>query len=134
MKSGYLYLKAIPHSHINLFWKLNRFYLYKWNEALSNINAIYLICDSKNGKQYIGSTYGKQGLLGRWTEYYKTKDGGDVMIKKHLKSYPDAFLDFQFTILRVLQKSISINEATDIETLYKNKLLTRSSFYGLNMN
>ncbi len=106
----------------------------KWNEALSNINAIYLICDSKNGKQYIGSTYGKQGLLGRWTEYYKTKDGGDVKIKEHLKSYPDAFIDFQFTILRVLQKPITINEAVEIESLYKDKLLTRNAIYGLNDN
>ncbi|MCR5587796.1 MAG: GIY-YIG nuclease family protein [Lachnospiraceae bacterium] len=106
----------------------------KWNEALSNINAIYLICDSKNGKQYIGSTYGKQGLLGRWTEYYKTKHGGDVMLKEHLKSFPDAFIDFQFTILRVLQKPISLNEAIEIESIYKDKLLTRSSCYGLNKN
>ncbi|WP_028243404.1 GIY-YIG nuclease family protein [Pseudobutyrivibrio ruminis] len=106
----------------------------KWNEALSNINAIYLICDSMNGKQYIGSTYGKQGLLGRWSEYYKSKDGGDAKIKEHLKSYPDAFLNFQFTILRVLQKPITINEAVEIENLYKDKLLTRESVYGLNMN
>lgn len=106
----------------------------KWNEALSNINAIYLICDKKRSKQYIGSTYGTQGLLGRWTDYYKTKDGGDVGIKSHLNEHPKAFLDFQFTILKVLQKPISINEATDVESLYKNKLLTRTSSYGLNDN
>ena len=106
----------------------------KWREALSNVNAIYLICDTKHNKQYIGSTYSDEGVLGRWTNYIKTKDGGDVGIKEHLKKYPDAYLDFQFTILKILPKPISIDEATQVESLYKNKLCTRNKDYGLNRN
>ncbi len=106
----------------------------KWREALSNVNGIYLICDTKRNKQYIGSTYNDIGILGRWTEYVKTLDGGDVGIKSHLRKYPDAHFDFQFTILRVLPKPISINEATQIESLYKNKLCTRNEENGLNRN
>ena len=106
----------------------------KWREALSNVNAIYLICDTKHNKQYIGSTYNDEGVLGRWTNYIKTKDGGDVGIKEHLKKYPDAYLDFQFTILKILPKPISIDEATQVESLYKIKLCTRNECYGLNCN
>ena len=106
----------------------------KWKEALENVNGIYLICDTKQNKQYIGSTYNDIGILGRWTDYVKTLDGGDIGIKEHLKTYPDAYLDFQFTILKVLPKPISINEATQVESLYKEKLCTRNLIYGLNRN
>ncbi len=106
----------------------------KWIDALENVNGIYLICDTKRHKQYIGSTYNVDGILGRWTQYYKTHHGGDADIKAHLKKYPDAYYDFQFTILRILPKNITNKEATNIESLYKKKLCTRNSTYGLNMN
>ena len=106
----------------------------KWIDALKNVNGIYLICDTKKNKQYVGSTYNDDGILGRWTEYYKTHHGGDVDIKAHLKKYPDAYYDFQFTILRVLPKNVTDKEAINIESLYKNKLCTRNPDYGLNKN
>lgn len=37
----------------------------EWHTALSSVNEIYLIVDRNNGNQYIGSAYGKDGLLGR---------------------------------------------------------------------
>ena len=55
-------------------------------------------------------------------------------IKEHLKNHPDAYLNFQFTILKILPKPISIDEATQVESLYKNKLCTRNECYGLNCN
>ena len=106
----------------------------KWIDALKNVNGIYLICDTTRNKQYIGSTYNDDGILGRWTDYYKTHHGGDVDIKAHLKNYPDAFWDFQFTILRILPKNVTDKEAINIESTYKNKLCTRNSDYGLNRN
>ena len=63
----------------------------KWCDALKNVNGIYLICDTKYGKQYIGSTSNEDGILGRWSNYAKTHDGGDTGIKAHLKKYPDAY-------------------------------------------
>jgi hypothetical protein len=106
----------------------------KWRDALSNVNGIYLICDTVRHKQYIGSTYNDIGILGRWTEYKKTRHGGDIGIKNLLNQYPDAYNDFQFTILRVLPNPISMNEAIQIEILYKDKLRTIKTEYGLNLN
>lgn len=106
----------------------------KWIEALKNVNGIYLICDTKRNKQYVGSTYNDDGILGRWTEYYKTHHGGDVDIKEHLRKYPDAYYDFQFTILRILPKNVADKEAIRLESIYKNKLCTRNPEYGLNKN
>lgn len=103
-----------------------------WNLALSSINAIYLILDRKTGKQYIGSTYGQDGLLGRWRSYVDTKHGGDEGIKAALKERPEGYKHFQFTILRVLPKTITADEAIQIESLYKEKLGTRK--FGMNQN
>lgn len=96
----------------------------KWRDALKNVNGIYLICDTKHNKQYIGSTYNGEGILGRWSNYYRTKHGGDEGLKDHLKKHPDAYLDFQFSILKILPNLISPAEAIKIENLYKNKLCT----------
>lgn len=106
----------------------------KWRDALKNVNGIYLICDTKRGKQYIGSTYNEGGIFGRWSNYIRTKDGGDVGIKAHLKKHPNAYLDFQFTILKILEKTVEQKEATDIESLYKKKLCTRDEESGMNKN
>ena len=106
----------------------------KWREALSNVNGIYLICDTKHHKQYVGSTYNNDGILKRWDEYVKTCDGGDVKIKEHLKKHPKAYQDFQFTILKLLPNPVTQKEAVDAETLYKKKLCTYNEEYGLNLN
>ena len=106
----------------------------KWIEALKNVNGIYLICDTKRNKMYVGSTYNDEGILGRWTEYHRNHHGGDVDIKEHLKKHPDAYYDFQFTILRILPKNVTDKEAIKVESVYKNKLCTRNSGYGLNKN
>lgn len=50
-----------------------------WQEALSIINGIYVITDTSNGKQYVGSTYGYNGVWQRWEGYVKTN--GHVMIR-----------------------------------------------------
>ncbi len=107
----------------------------KWSEALSCVNGIYLICDKKRNKQYIGSTYNDKGILGRWKDYCsKGHDGGDEGLKEHLKKNKDAYYDFQFTILRILPLRISQKQATDVETIFKQKLCTKNKSYGLNRN
>lgn len=107
----------------------------KWQDALSEVNGIYLICDIKNNKQYIGSTYNSDGILGRWMNYIKDPYTGDnVEISTHIQQFPDAYKSFQFSILKILPKDISQVEAIRIENLYKKKLNTRNSVYGLNRN
>lgn len=106
----------------------------KWRDALSNVNGIYLICDTKCNKQYIGSTYNQDGILGRWKDYVDSHDGGDKEIAAHLKRNPNAYWDFQFTILRILPKTVTDKEAVLVESLYKRKLNTRNTDYGMNLN
>ncbi|WP_460268857.1 GIY-YIG nuclease family protein [Bacillus luti] len=103
-----------------------------WHKALSSINAIYAITDCSNGKLYIGSSYNKGGLLGRWKDYADTVHGGNNALKSLYNQNNDAHLQFQYSILKVLPKDVTPLEAVEIEKKYKQKLQTIK--YGYNEN
>ena len=104
-----------------------------WHTALSSINAVYLIVDRENGRQYVGSAYGRGGLLERWTCYVKSLHGGNKLMKKLLCDYPDRYIHFQFSILQLLPKTATPDDVIQTETLWKKKLLTYEPF-GMNQN
>jgi len=103
-----------------------------WHTALSSIYAVYLITDTSNGKQYIGSAYGKDGLLARWKEYIATGHGHTKEMTDIMNVCPEQYKHFQFSILQILPKNLSDDEVIKIESLYKDKLLTRQ--FGMNSN
>ena len=103
-----------------------------WHTALSSINAVYLIVDKKSGKQYVGSAYGENGLLGRWAYYVNSLHGNNKKLKELICAYPERYHQFQFSILQMLPKTVTNDEIIQIENLYKKKLLTIS--FGLNDN
>jgi hypothetical protein len=102
----------------------------EWHTMLSSVAGIYLIMDTKGGQQYVGSAYGKKGILGRWKEYAIAGHGGNELLKKILEVDSTAAKHFQFTILRTLPKTLTTKEVIRYENLYKNKLGTRA--FGLN--
>ncbi len=104
-----------------------------WHTALSSINAVYLIVDRENGRQYVGSAYGRGGLLERWTCYVKSLHGGNKLMKELLCDYPDRYTHFQFSILQLLPKTATPDDVIQTETLWKKKLLTYEPF-GMNQN
>lgn len=104
-----------------------------WHTALSSVNAVYLIVDRENGRQYVGSAYGRGGLLERWTCYVKSLHGGNKLMKKLLCDYPDRYIHFQFSILQLLPKTATPDDVIQTETLWKKKLLTYEPF-GMNQN
>ncbi len=96
-----------------------------WKKRLDCCNCIYLIQDTKTGKQYVGSTYGNDGIWGRWKEYAATGHGDDDLLIQELEN--DALYAmkyFQWTILEILPLKISGNEAIDRESLWKKKFCT----------
>lgn len=70
-----------------------------WQAALSAVNAVYLIVDTKSGQQYVGSAYGKDGLLGRWRIYVDSLHGHNKLMKEVICAHPDRYKFFQFSIL-----------------------------------
>ena len=103
-----------------------------WHTALSSVNAIYLIVDQETGKQYVGSAYGKDGLLGRWSCYVNSLHGNNKLMKELICAYPERYHHFQFSIFQILPKTVTDDEVIQTESLYKKKLLTVP--FGMNDN
>ena len=105
-----------------------------WRRVLSAVKGVYLISDTLTGKLYIGSAYGEEGLWGRWCDYVATNGHGG---NKELKALIDedweyACKHFQFSILMLLPKTVTPDEAIRKEQLFKRKLGSNS--FGLNNN
>lgn len=103
-----------------------------WHTALSSVNAIYLIVDRETGKQYVGSAYGKEGLLGRWACYVNSLHGNNKLMKELICTYPERYHHFQFSILQILPKTVTDDEVIQTESLFKKELL--SIAFGMNDN
>ena len=105
----------------------------EWKSKLEACNCIYLILDKSNGKHYIGSTYNKQGIWGRWSIYAETGHGNDISLKALLDKDPShAQKYFQWSILEILPLNVVDTVAIDRESLYKEKFGTRE--FGYNNN
>ena len=103
-----------------------------WQAALSAVNAVYLIVDTKSGQQYVGSAYGKDGLLGRWRIYVDSLHGHNKLMKEVICAHPDRYKFFQFSILQILPKTLTDDEVIHTESLWKEKL--QSIRLGMNDN
>ncbi len=110
----------------------------EWKTRLEACNCVYVITDKSNGRQYVGVTYKglkagmKGGILSRWTEYAETGHGEDVTLKKLCQDNPNYAENFQWSILETLPLSVIPKVAIDIETRWKDKLLTK--VWGYNNN
>lgn len=104
-----------------------------WKKMLSVIKGIYLISDIKTGKLYVGSAYGEDGIWGRWYSYVLTDGhGGNKQLKELVAKNNDYAKNFKFSVLMILPKTITADQAIEKERLFKNKLGTNS--FGLNSN
>jgi hypothetical protein len=105
----------------------------EWFNALSRLQAIYLILDKKIGFQYVGTTYGENGLWQRWETYGKgDHTGGNSEFIKLKKENINFYQNFQFSILEVLSKTANQKYCTEKEKNWKDKLGSRA--FGLNKN
>ena len=105
-----------------------------WHRTLSNINGVYLICDNHTGRLYVGSAYGTEGVWGRWAEYVATGgNGGNKSLMELTAADPlYASKHFLFSLLMLLPKTVTPEEAIRKEQLFKRKLGTLTC--GLNNN
>jgi len=89
-----------------------------------------LITDKKTGKMYVGSAYGEDMILGRWTSYVKNGHGGN----KELKDLEFDYIkeNFRFSILDIYKSTIDDNVILKREAWWKNTLQTRE--FGYNKN
>lgn len=104
-----------------------------WKTALGNVSGIYLVADTKTGKQYVGSAYGDKGLWQRWEAYATKGHGGNKELRQLLVDKgTDYATNFRFTILEVVDLNASEEYLLAREGHWKDALLTRQ--FGYNSN
>ena len=106
----------------------------EWRDKLKAVNGIYGIADKSNGKLYVGSAYGYEGIWGRWKVYAETNGHGnnDMLVELLGKNKDYAWDNFQWFILETFSLDVSDDYAIHRENLYKEKLCTR--LFGYNKN
>lgn len=106
-----------------------------WIAALENQKAVYLITDTHNGKQYVGSAYGENGmLLQRWRNYIQSGHGGN---KELVGIVEDVGFDyvkeyFQYSILENYNARVDKHIILQRESWWKETLCTRKFGYNAN--
>ena len=104
-----------------------------WRSALANIAGVYVITDTENGLQYVGSAYGGVGLWQRWSEYAKSGHGGNKELRKLLREKgKDHARNFQFSLVEVCDINADSDYIISRESHWKEVLRTRE--FGLNSN
>ncbi|MDJ0312594.1 GIY-YIG nuclease family protein [Arthrobacter sp. H35-D1] len=96
-----------------------------WRAALSEVQGIYLITDSTNGKQYFRKADGSERILGRWSTYAKDGHGGNIALRELAyisvpggvkKQKTDHARQFVFSLLRVFGPSTPSTEVNAAES------------------
>ena len=106
----------------------------EWRDKLKAVNGIYGIVDQSNGKLYVGSAYGDEGIWGRWKVYAETNGQGnnDMLVELLSKNKDYAWDHFQWFILETFPLDVTDDYAVHRENLYKEKLCTRKFGYNIN--
>ena len=84
-----------------------------WRNALSSVYGVYVITDTKTGKQYVGSAYGEDGVYGRWAVYLANgydddnKDYPNKRLKELVKTNGMDYIreNFKYTLIEIFPKS-----------------------------
>jgi hypothetical protein len=102
-----------------------------WRSVLRSVSGVYLIVDTTNGKQYVGSACGVGGIWQRWGDYANNGHGDNKELKSLLDKNGVAYADnFQYSILEVSELYTSQQTVLERETHWKKVLC--SSRHGYN--
>lgn len=120
------------YENVNISWNELKRNINKesWKTALKNQKGVYLISDTKTGKFYIGSAYGKEMLLNRWNSYLKTGHGGNAELKSLNFDYVKE--NFHYSILEIYKSTVDNETVIKRESWWKQILLSRE--FGYNKN
>ncbi len=111
-----------------------------WKAALENVKGVYVVMDDSNGKKYVGSAYGEDGVWSRWGCYIGT--GGhawnDELEKLIKKKGPD-YAHNHFTLSLLEHYPMKVDDSVIIgkegrENYWKKVFLSSSKKFGYNKN
>lgn len=103
-------------------------------EALKKITGVYCLTDTKNGKHYIGSATGGEGVAQRWGNYLDSKHGGNKkLIELYNKKGPGYFEDyFTYTLIEYFGLSYDPEKILERERYWKKCFDTINNGYNDN--
>lgn len=115
---------VLDHVRLQAVMRENKYA--SWRTTLSSVVGIYLITDTRDGRQYVGKADGAENILQRWSAYAANGHGGNVELRG---------LDprnFRYSLLRVFDPSTPRQLINAAESHFKTALDTRR--HGLNRN
>lgn len=95
-----------------------------WSDALGHWRGIYCIVDDADGARYVGSAYGVDNILGRWSAHV----AGERGITAELRRRDPA--SFRFSILERVSPDLPAEQVIRLEQTWMDRLHTRR--FGLN--
>lgn len=107
-----------------------------WEAAMQNQKAVYLITDKENGKLYVGSATGDNGmLLQRWAQYVYNGHGGNKELLKIIANEGFDYVkkNFQYSILENYNSRVDKLLILERESWWKETLRSKEPF-GYNCN
>lgn len=121
---SYSQLETIVHQHKK-----------DWVAALENQKAVYLITDTNNGKQYVGSATSNKGmLLQRWSDYIANGHGGNLHLKNIVQEKGIDYVNdnFQYSILENYNAKVADSVILNREAWWKKTLQSKNFGYNAN--
>lgn len=114
----------LDHAQLQAVMREHRYA--SWRTALASVIGIYLITDTRDGRQYVGKADGAASIRQRWNAYTSNGHGGNLELRG---------LDptsFRFSLLRVFDPATPTHVINEAESHFKSALDTRK--HGLNRN
>lgn len=115
-----------PWDHLTIKWSELSFLPKSWQASLREWRGVYLIFDEDSCRNYVGSAYGVDNILGRWMSYAQSGHGGNRDLKGRNPS------NFRFSILQRVSPDLSSEDVIQLEASWKRRLHTIE--FGLNKN
>lgn len=115
---------VLDHEQLQAVMREHRYA--SWRTALSAVAGIYLITDTRDGRQYVGKADGAESIRQRWGAYATNGHGGNVELRNL-----DA-ASFRFSLLRVFDPATPMKVIDEAESHFKLALDSRK--HGLNRN
>lgn len=137
LKKLYNGVKFVGYNNINLTFQelevIIKNNVDEWKRKLENITGIYMLSDRTNGKRYIGSAYGQEGIWQRWSVYIYSQNGGN----KELLQLDNDYIrkNFNFVLLEWYVIGTDIEFIFARENYWKQVMMSRKADgFGYNDN
>ena len=115
---------VLDHSQLQAVMREHRYA--SWRTALASVVGIYLITDTRDGRQYVGKADGAESIRHRWNAYATNGHGGNVELRNVDPS------GFRYSVLRVFDPATPTQVIDEADSHFKLALDTRR--HGLNRN